>query len=291
MKYFILFSLLVSMSAWSCDLKLPKHLVIMGDDQNIQHSFSAQGCGTEVLNDLSQFLYQADGRLSPGQLLEVLESKGHLGVKLAPYPIKVEQFKNIVKEQLNLPEGVHIKASRAVNSSPFLALAPGDKITVECQQCLYGSQQSVNVNVAGFDGTFKSFVASVDFKKMVRAFRTTTNFQSFSEVTSNFLKEEYVEMIPQTQLVTDVSVLKYYKTNKPLRNGELLKFSDLNAMNLVKAGLKTEVILENQMVRIRTNGISRGNGTLGEFVEVFHPQKNKKYQGRVVDINKVLVEL
>lgn len=279
------------MSAWGCDLKLPKHLVILGDDQNIQHSFAAQGCSEAILNDLSQFLSQADGRLSPGQLLDVLETKGHLGVKLAPYPIKVEQFKNILKEQLSLPEGVHVKSSRSVNSSPFLALAPGDKVSVECPQCLFGSQQSVNVHVSGFDGTQKSFLVLVDFKKMVRAYRTTSNFQSFSEVTSNYLKEVYVEEIPQTQLVTDATILKYYKTNKPLHNGELLKFSDLNAMNLVKAGLKTEVVLENQMVRIRTNGISRGNGTLGEFVEVFSPVKNKKYQGRVVDINKVLVEL
>ena len=85
--------------------------------------------------------------------------------------------------------------------------------------------------------------------------------------------------------------LKFYKTNKPLRTGEILKLSDLNAINLVRAGLKTDVVLENQMVRIKTQGICRSNGTIGELVEVYHAQKNKKYLGRVVDINKVLVEL
>jgi flagella basal body P-ring formation protein FlgA len=94
-----------------------------------------------------------------------------------------------------------------------------------------------------------------------------------------------------TDLITDLETLKFFKTNKPLRTGDIIKRSDLNAINLVKAGLKTDVVLENQMIRIKTQGISRGNGAIGDIVEVFHPQKNKKYQGKVIDINKVLVEL
>ena len=135
-------------------------------------------------------------------------------------------------------------------------------------------------------------MASADFKKMVKAFRLTSALPSFSSVNdTNILKEEYVETIPHTDLITDVEMLKFYKTNKPLKAGEILKKSDLNAVNLVRAGLKTDVVLENQMVRIKTSGISRGNGTIGELVEVYHPQKNKKYLGKVIDINKVLVEL
>jgi len=76
-----------------------------------------------------------------------------------------------------------------------------------------------------------------------------------------------------------------------MKAGDLLRQSDLNALSLVRAGVKTEVIIENELVKLKTSGISRSNGSLGEFVEVFHPQKNKKYLGKVIDINKVLVEL
>jgi flagella basal body P-ring formation protein FlgA len=97
--------------------------------------------------------------------------------------------------------------------------------------------------------------------------------------------------VPYTDLVTDAETLRFFKSNKPLRAGELLRASDLNAQNLVRAGMRTEVILENEMVRIKTSGISRSSGGFGETVEVFHQQKNKKYQGKVIDNNKVLVEL
>ena len=127
---------------------------------------------------------------------------------------------------------------------------------------------------------------------MVKAYRLTSPLASFSSLNdSDILKEEYIESIPHTDIITDMESLKFYKTNKPIKAGEILKASDLNAINLVRAGLKTDVVLENQMVRIKTQGISRSNGTIGELVEVYHPQKNKKYLGKVIDINKVLVEL
>ena len=127
---------------------------------------------------------------------------------------------------------------------------------------------------------------------MVKAFRVTQPLPSFSDIKDkNVVKEEYVEAIPHTDLITDFESLKFFKTNKPLRTGELIKRSDLNAVNLVKAGLKTEVILENSAIRIKTDGISRNSGSIGEMVEVYHAQKNKKYLGKVIDVNKVLVEL
>jgi flagella basal body P-ring formation protein FlgA len=187
---------------------------------------------------------------------------------------------------------MQVKATHLTNQTGFLALAAGDNLELSCGSCLFGSLQPLNVIVHGFDGSKRTLYATADFKKMVKAFRLVSPLASFSSLDdTTLLKEEYTESIPHTDLITDREILKFYKTNKPLMAGELLKRSDLNAINLVRAGLKTDVVLENQMIRIKTQGISRGNGTFGELVEVYHPQKNKKYQGKVVDINKVLVEL
>jgi flagella basal body P-ring formation protein FlgA len=179
-----------------------------------------------------------------------------------------------------------------VNTSGILALNAGDSVEVNCHSCLYGMQQPLTIQILEFDGSRKSFFATADFKKMVKAYRLLSALPSFSSLDNQaLLKEEFIESIPHTDLITDLETLKFYKTNKPLRTGDIIKRSDLNAINLVRAGLKTDVVLENQMIRIKTQGISRSNGAIGETVEVFHQQKNKKYQGRVIDINKVLVEL
>lgn len=290
MKFLAVLLLLTASPSFACEVTLPFHLIVMGEGA-LGQVFPMKECSPEEQKSLQDTLSSISGRVTSERLEEMLASRGHEKVLITPHSVHIEQFQTIVREQIVMPEGVQIKVTRPVNTPAFVALASGDQLQVSCPVCLFGTNQTLNVSVQGFDGHQKTFLASADFRKMVRAFRLITPVNSFSEVSESYLKEDFIETVPHTDLVTNLETLRFYKTNKPLKTGELLKFSDLNAVNLVRSGLKTEVILENQLVRIKTQGISRSNGSLGEIVEVFHPQKNKKYQGKVVDINKVLVEL
>lgn len=291
MNYIILFFILLIQTAMACEVRLPNQLVIFNDELGGLDIYQAQNCETKVLEDLHRTITGLEGRIAAFQLKEMMTSRGHQ-VEINPQSIVIQQFKTIIRDQLPLPTGMQVKATHLTNQTGFLALSTGDNLELSCGSCLFGSLQPLNVIVHGFDGSKRTLYATADFKKMVKAYRLVSPLASFSSLDdTNLLKEEYTESIPHTDLITDRESLKFYKTNKPLLAGALLKRSDLNAINLVRAGLKTDVVLENQMIRIKTQGISRGNGTIGELVEVYHPQKNKKYQGKVVDINKVLVEL
>lgn len=289
MKFLLLFVLLVS-SAFACDISMPHRLIVLSDDSSGQSPVNASNCTAETVREFHKTLTQIEGRISADQLTEMLTQKGH-AIRLDQHMIQIQNMKTLMREQLMIPPGVHVKATHSMNSSNFMALAPGDQLQISCSACLWGTRQPVNVTVNGFDGSRRDFVAVADFGKMVRAFRLVRPLNSFSEITVYDIKEEFTESVPHTDYIADLETLKYYKTNKPLKSGDLLRISDLNAVNIVKAGLKTEVILENSLVRIKTSGISRANGAFGDIVEVYHPQKNKKYQGKVIDTNKVLVEL
>lgn len=286
----LLASLFFSGIALCCEMALPHHLVIISETADLRSAIHHQNCPEETVTEITQILSSVEGKITAPQLVTMFRIKNQ-DVKIEPSVVQIQQFKQIVRDQLILPPGVQMKSSEAINAQNFIALAPGDRLEVQCVGCLYGTGQPLNVNLMGFDGNQRTLTVRADFKKMVKAYRLTSFMPAFADVQKDVLKEEYVESIPHTDLITDLGILRFYKLNKPVKAGELLKMSDLNAINLVKAGLKTEVIIENDLVRIKTDGISRSNGTLGEFVEVFHPQKNKKYQGKVVDINKVLVEL
>ncbi|WP_408098233.1 flagella basal body P-ring formation protein FlgA [Peredibacter sp. HCB2-198] len=286
----ILASLLFSGIALCCEMALPHHLMIISQNADLSSAIHHQNCSDSIVNEMTQILGSVEGKITAPQLVTMFRIKNQ-DVRIEPSMIQIQQFKQIVRDQLILPPGVQMKSSEAINAQNFISLAPGDRVEVQCIGCLYGTGQPLNVNVMGFDGNQRTLTVKADFKKMVKAYRLTSFMPAFADVPKDVLKEEYVESIPHTDLITDLGTLKFYKLNKPVKAGELLKMSDLNAINLVKAGLKTEVVIENDLVRIKTDGISRSNGTLGEIVEVFHPQKNKKYQGKVVDINKVLVEL
>ena len=291
LKSFWFIALFISTQALSCEMRLPALMVVVGEGSGT-NIIQTRDCTENVGIDAYQIIRDVEGRITASQLTEMLAQKGHAIAHLEPQTLQVMQLRSLIRDQLQLPTGVQVRSTRGVNVPGIVALAPGDRMEVHCANCLYGAHQPLNIVINGFDGVNRTFNATADFRKMVRAYRSTVDINSFSSLDTNSgLKEEYVESIPHTDLVTDLEVLKFYKSNKPIKAGSLIKFSDLNAINLVKAGLKTDVIIENSLVRIKTQGISRNNGSLGDLVEVFHPQKNKKYQGKVVDINKVLVEL
>jgi flagella basal body P-ring formation protein FlgA len=291
LKYALFFLVFVAQTALACEVYLPYQMIVFNDDKSGKNVYQPKNCESAVIDDLHQIVTGLEGRVASFQLKEMMSARGH-EIEIGPQSILIQQFRTMIREQLPLPAGVQVKATRSINMPGILALPAGDKIEINCSACLYGTQQPLNVTIQGFDGSKQSMFATADFMKMVKAYRLLSSLPSFSSLNDpGLLKEEYIESIPQTDLITDIDSLRFYKTNKPLKTGEILKRSDLNAVNLVKAGLKTDVVLENQMIRIKTQGISRSNGTIGELVEVYHPQKNKKYQGKVIDINKVLVEL
>ncbi|HXH32064.1 MAG TPA: flagellar basal body P-ring formation chaperone FlgA [Bacteriovoracaceae bacterium] len=289
-KLFFILAFCAGLESRACEVTLPHQLVILNPQETQTSPLRSNGCGPALLKDLFQTLAGLQGRINSFQLLEIMAGKGHT-LKVSPQVLHVQQLKNIIREQLPLPAGVQVKEIKISDLGSTLDLSTGDRVELICDQCHYGQDQLLSLNVLGFAGDERNFQVKVDFRKMVKSYRLTAPLNSFADVTAHGLKEEYVESIPHTDLVTDLSTLRFYKTNKPLKSGDLLRLSDLNAVNLVRAGLQIEVILENELIKVKTNGISRNNGALGDTVEVFQPQKNKKYQGRVIDVNKVLVEL
>jgi hypothetical protein len=286
----VLFFIMCSAFADACEVYLPGHIVILGQTSSFEQSIKHNGCSPEAINDINSTINSVEGKITSFQFSEILKSKNH-DVAIQPSLIQVQHLNHLVREQILIPAGIQMRSSEAINAQNYIVLSPGDRIQVQCIDCLFGHQQALNVKVLGFDGKDKSFTVRADFKKMVKAYRVLGFHPAFSPITATSLKEEFVESIPHTDLLTSLHTLRFFKLNKPMRAGELLRQSDLNALNLVRAGTKTEVIIENEHVRLQTEGISRSNGILGELVEVFHPQKNKKYLGKVIDLNKVSVEL
>ena len=286
----VFFFIICSAFADACEVYLPGHLVILGQTSSFEQSIKQSECSSETILEINNTINSVEGKITSFQFSEILKLKNH-DVTVQPALIQVQHLNHLVRDQIMMPAGIQMRSSEAVNAQNYLVLSPGDRVQVQCLGCLFGSQQTLNVKVLGFDGTDKALTVKADFKKMVKAYRVLGFHPAFSPITATSLKEEFVESIPHTDLITNLDTLHFFKVNKPIRSGELLRQSDLNAINLVRAGTKTEVIIENEHVRLKTEGISRSNGILGELVEVFHPQKNKKYLGKVIDINKVSVEL
>jgi hypothetical protein len=277
-------------NAIACEVHLPEQIVIIGLSAKITDSVAKNGCKEGDLEKVNETLQGIEGSVTNLQLQEILKQKG-VTVSVHPSLIKIHDIKSLVREQILLPAGTQLEKITINGPEQFLPLTHQDKIQVECKDCSFGPGQEMTLIVQETSGNSKRITSFASFKRLIKAYRVISFHPAFAPIEVTSLKEEQVEAVPYTDLVEDLSSLKFFRTNKPLRSGDLLRTADLKAENLVRAGTKTEVIIENEMLRLKTSGLSRSNGSWGQFVEVFHPERNKKYLGKVIDINKVLVEL
>jgi flagella basal body P-ring formation protein FlgA len=288
-----IFTLLLLIHAYpsiSCEVKLPDHILILSVESYLQKSLTFNNCSKEAQDEFVHNLILVDGKITGSQLTEILKSK-NFDITVSTESIQIQHLKNIIREQLSIPQDIQLKSATSLDLMTHIFLEKGDRIELGCLSCLFNRKQDLNLKIIKSDGRIHLVNVHAEFKKMVLAYRSIVSLNAFSKISSSTLKEEFTEFIPHVDLVSNLETLKFFQLNKPLRAGELLRQSDLTGINLVKAGQKTEVTIENEVIKLKTYGLSRSNGSYGEMVEVFHPQKNKKYQGIVTDFNKVSVEI
>ena len=206
----VFFFIVCSAFADACEVYLPGHMVILGQTSSFEQSIKQTECSAEAMQEINNTINSVEGKISSFQFAEILKSKSH-DVIVQPAMIQVQHLRHLVREQIMMPAGIQMRSSEAVNAQNYLVLSPGDRIQVHCLGCLFGSQQTLNVKVLGFDGTDKALSVKADFKKMVKAYRVVGFHPAFSPITATSLKEEFVESIPHTDLLTNLETLHFFK--------------------------------------------------------------------------------
>lgn len=201
----------------------------------------------------------------------------------------IKKLSKMTKQQLALKDNMQVYATTTAPS--IMGFNSTDSLSLFCNSCLYGSDQNLSLHIKSASGELSKEDIKVNFVTYFTAYRILSNTAAFSGIKLDDVEVIMTENIPHIEFLTDVSQLRFYQTNKSLKAGQMLKMSDLSPTRIIHAGVKSEVILENHFIKIKTYGIPRSAGSIGEMIEVYHPEKNKKYYGKVIDINKVHVQL
>lgn len=282
-----------SLELWACHIELPERILIVENNNSDVSYQNVSDCTKHEQDKLHEILISTEGKITALQMMRMTQIQHDLTITVAPHLIQIDHLNHIARSQLPLPQSIFVKEIRAaIGMKALYPIKNGDQITVSCQDCLYGLNQKLQLTHEPFIGDRVQHNLTINFGKLTKAYKLTQNIASFSSLNSKDLyQEDYIEVIPQVELVQDGDSLKHFKNNKPLKAGEYLKRSDIIPTNLVRAGDKTEIIFENSAVSIKTDGIARNNGGFGDSVEVYLPAKNKKYLGKIIDDHKVVIEL
>lgn len=287
MKLFVLFLSLLSFNALACEYQ-GKDGLLVTKKEILTHDLALKlkDCNETEIEIIRNTLSNLEGNISAFQLNHLLDIPDF---KLNHERLIIKNLNKLTRLQLALKDNMHVTGS--INSPSLIEFNSSDSISIFCNGCLHGQQQNLKITFRSILGKTINKDINIDFITYYKAYRLLTDVPAFSKINEDSIEMIQTEKIPHAELMTEEDHLKFYQTNKPLKAGSILKMSDLSATKIIHAGIKSEVILENHFVKIKTQGIPRSNGAIGEMIEVYQPEKNKKYYGKVIDINKVHVQL
>lgn len=287
MRLFSLLFILSSLNSFACEYTGKDGILVTKKAiQTHDLILRLKECSNEEVEIIRSTFSNIEGHISSFQLNHLLNIPDF---RLNHERLIVKNLNKTTKLQLALKENIHVTATD--NAPSFLEFNSTDTLSLFCNSCLHGANQNLSLHINSSLGILSKKDIKVNFITYFTAYRVLSNTSAFSTINSENVEVVQTEVIPHQELLTDLSTLRFYQTNKTLKAGELIKMSDLSATKIIRAGVKSEVVLENHFIKIKTHGIPRSAGTIGEMIEVYHPEKNKKYYGKVIDINKVHVQL
>lgn len=247
----------------------------------------SSNCPKSIQGDFIDFVSSATGSLNSKHLSHIFKTEYQLDIQFMPKTIKVKTIEEKLTEVLNLGSETVITKITNLHSESSLQLTIKDKISANCNSCESAGQKNiklyVNKNPIWLSG--QVFIKRSGFivNQEINPFQEKLSRNLFSKKT--FFDDG------KKHLFKDIKEIRFYKTNKRLEKGNVLKTSDLSPLTLVRPGQKIKVILKGKNISLKSSAYSRAQGKIGDFIEVYNTKTNKKVTAQVVDFNTVMVQL
>lgn len=251
-------------------------------------------CSEIIKSAFSKRIINSNGVIS-SKVINAIQEIQNTGttVTLNPTRVKIVNLKNKFKDQFKLSRDWTFGKLKMLNRKVIIGLNEGDSYNLSCELCHTTGQKNISVTTHNpitslsktywVQGTVYISASVLVPKRAISPSETQLTPETFVKKKINVTRPE-VYFTNKDQLV-------FYKLNKPLSKGSGLKFTDLTPINLVSAGIPTKVILKSGGLVLQGTGIPSQSGKFGEVIKLQNPKTRRMIIGKVVDFNKVMVDL
>ncbi len=274
--------------AWACELTIPAR-VLVTTTSNGTWPFANKDCTARQFDTVHEVLRDQDGSIPVARLQAAIGQD--IQINSDEKSVRIENISYLIRRSFT-----DVGDAGMAISNPFqghlISLSKDSEFVLHCHPCQFNGEEVMRLHVRSFMGGETDYSFQAKFSRYVHAYKTRRNINAFtSDLKPEMFEQARVPAAAYGQYLTDLSRLSFYKTNKTLRVGDVVRISDLVPQTLVKAGDRVELIFENSHVRVKSQALSRQNGGVGDEIEVWNQANGKKYHGTVIDHNRVRVDL
>jgi flagella basal body P-ring formation protein FlgA len=286
---FLIINSYASFEKNECHVDSYKYVYIVSDNIAGTDLYQMSSCSQKINNFITSVIQNTNGKLSGPHLNRLISRRfPNTKVLLTPGVINIRSFTNLVKNQLKIEKDMELSNLKQLSGKKVLLYNEMPVFSASCDKCDTTGDKNIKVTLT--ENRIMWFTA-----KLLRKRTAYSIIKTIGPFTDNIplalLSKSNIPVKDEENLFTDIKKLKFYKTNKTLRRGSLLKKSDLAPKTLVKPGKKVTVLIKKGPIELKSIGVSLGAGKIDDFVEVKNPKTKKKYLGKIIDENKVIMEI
>lgn len=261
---------------------------------NYKSLIKESDCPGKIQSAFISKIYQSSGLLSSKVLnYDDRFKKSGISVKLIPNRIRVSNLKDSLKEKFNLGNLWSFSKLKFVNKKTTIGLSKEDSLSFGCEFCHTTGEKNISLTIynpiKNYSKThWASATVLVSTKVLVPSRSISPSEPQL--VPADFQLKSLSVTRPE-KYFTNLEQLVFYKVNKPISPNDGLLFTDLVPVNLVSAGTPTKIILRNKSLQVESMAIPSQSGKFGEVIRLRNPKTKRMITGKVVDFNKVMVDL
>lgn len=254
----------------------------------------ASDCEQNILNKISQIVSSSNGTIGAEFLKnEIAKDFPGSAVEISPRKTALLDLNSSMRDQLTSGTNLHFLDTKSLNGLRTLGLIEGEQLRVSCESCATFGEKNVKLEIANpIANSTRTlwFTSKIMAKIKVYKARRSLSFQQKHLEADDFVADEVYSMNPEN-VVTSLENIQFYKANKTIIQGAVVSNMDLQPVNLVSYGAPVSVSLKNQNINLSRKAIPARSAIFGETIELKNPTNNKTITGKVIDYNKVVIEL
>lgn len=287
MKYLsivFLFSNLNNFALASCIINSYRHIFQISSslDKNI---IIDSNCSAETQSRFISFISNTNGKLNEHILNNNMQGKEI--ISLSPSIITIHHLQALLNKQLLDKDLTHTNLNHLGGRKYLYSQKIQPEIEVKCLNCTKVGNKNISLKIDNKLAWLKS-----NLKKRSTGFQATQAISYSSPIlrVKDFEKISFLTDEPDN-IFFDIKNIHFFRPTKNIKPYEILRTRHLVPKNIVSRGQKIRIYIKNKFVNINTIGIAMKSGSIGQYIEVQNPKSKKTTLAKIIDYNKVSIEL
>lgn len=286
-------------SAFSCTISLNEPTIYANQDpvELEKQLVKATSCLKDTIQSfISQSLsisMGSNGKINSHYLIETNKDKFTEQInEVTPKTFSLLSLKNFITQQLKLPNNLSVENAEIVGIKKHFNISNGSSITINCNNCDNSGTKNFSIAFKNNDSLLETVWVKCTISALADVIiANTTISPGINTLDESMFSKKQIYLSTTNDLFSDFEKIKFYRTNRNFRSGEIVKRNDLIPIILVRQGTPIQTIFQSNGLTITGNAYATNSGKIGDIIEFKNIKTNKRLIGKVVDFNKVQVNL